>query len=131
MIPLAFATGFTFFDGPKAAVATAILGVISTLAPTLGPAIGGIITDTLGWRWRFFVHIRPGRLVAAGRAGLGSFERAEPKLLLKIDWLHAASLAAFLGGLQYVLEEGPRRQWFQDRIVASMAWVAAVGGAVF
>ena len=131
MIPLAFSTGFAFFDGPKAAVATAILGVISTLAPTLGPAIGGIITDTLGWRWLFFVNIAPGLIVALSLVGLGRFEKAEPRLLLQIDWLHAASLAAFLGGLQYVLEEGPRRQWLGDRGVAAMAWTAAVAGVVF
>ena len=131
MIPLAFSTGFTFFDGPKAAIATAILGVISTLAPTLGPAIGGIITDTLGWRWLFFVNIVPGAVVAISLVALGKFEKAEPRLLLKIDWLQAASLAAFLGGLQYVLEEGPRRQWFGDKGVAAMAWTCAVAGVVF
>ena len=131
MIPLAFATGFSFFDGQKAAIATAILGVISTLAPTLGPAIGGFITDTLGWRWLFFVNILPGALVAIALVGLGKFEKAEPRLLLKIDWLHAASLAIFLGGLQYVLEEGPKRQWFEDRGVAAMAWAATVAGFVF
>jgi DHA2 family multidrug resistance protein len=131
MIPLAFSTGFAFFDGPKAAVATAILGVISTLAPTLGPAIGGVITDTLGWRWLFFVNIVPGLAVAGLLIALGKFEKAEPRLLLKIDWLHATSLAVFLGGLQYVLEEGPRRQWFGDRGVAAMAWTCAVAGVVF
>jgi MFS transporter, DHA2 family, multidrug resistance protein len=131
MIPLAFATGFTFFDGAEAAMATAVLGVMSTLAPTLGPAIGGWVTDALGWRWLFFVNILPGSAVALAMVGLGRFERAEPRLLLKVDWLHAASLAGFLGGLQYVLEEGPQRQWFQDRAVAAMAWVAGVCGVVF
>src|SRR5580704_6645004 len=131
MIPLAFATGFAFFDGAEAAGSVALLGVMSTLAPTLGPAIGGWITDTLGWRWLFFVNIVPGALVAISLVALGRYEKAEPRLLLKIDWLHAASLAAFLGGLQYVLEEGPRRQWFGDRGVAAMAWTAAVAGVVF
>jgi len=131
MIPLTFATGFAFFDGAQAAMATAVLGVISTLAPTLGPAIGGWITATLGWRWLFFINIAPGALVAVALVMLGRYERAEPRLLREVDWLHAASLAAFLGGLQYVLEEGPRRGWLQDRIVAAMAWVALVAGVVF
>jgi MFS transporter, DHA2 family, multidrug resistance protein len=131
MIPLAFATGFVFFDGAEAAGATALLGVMSTLAPTLGPAVGGWITDSLGWRWLFFLNIAPGAIVTLALVFLGRFDKSDPKRLLKIDWLHAASLAAFLGGVQYVLEEGPQRQWFQDRIVASMAWVAAVAGAVF
>ena len=131
MIPLAFATGFAFFDGAQAALATAVLGVMSTLAPTLGPAIGGWITDTLGWRWLFFINIAPGLMVALPLVALGRWERAEPSLLGRIDWLHAASLAAFLGGLQFVLEEGPQRQWLQDRQVAAMAWIALVAGVVF
>src|SRR5215469_14203120 len=57
MIPLVFATGFSFFDGAQAAMATAVLGLISTLAPTLGPAIGGWVTEYLGWRWLFFINI--------------------------------------------------------------------------
>jgi DHA2 family multidrug resistance protein len=131
MIPLAFATGFAFFDGAEAAGSVALLGVMSTLAPTLGPAIGGWITDSLGWRWLFFLNIGPGAVVTLALVALGRFDKAEPRLLAKIDWLHAASLAAFLGGLQYVLEEGPQRQWFQDRIVAAMAWIAAIAGVVF
>lgn len=131
MIPLVFAAGFTFFDGAEAAMATALLGVISTLAPTLGPTIGGWITDSFSWRWLFYINIGPGLLVTFALILLGPIDRAEPRLLLKIDWLHAVSLAAFLGGLQYVLEEGPRHQWLQDRTVAATAWTALVAGVVF
>ena len=131
MIPLAFATGFEFFDGAQAAAAIAVLGVMSTLAPTLGPAIGGWITETLGWRWLFFINIAPGLMVALPLIALGGWERARPWLLRQIDWLHAVSLAAFLGGLQFVLEEGPRHNWLADPTVAAMAWIAGVAGVVF
>jgi DHA2 family multidrug resistance protein len=131
MIPLAFATGFQFFDGKRAATATAVLGVVSTLAPTLGPAVGGWITETLGWRWLFFVNIAPGAMVTLALVGLGRYERAQPRLLLQIDWLHALSMAAFLGGLQYVLQEGPMHQWLSDQRVAAVAWVTLVAGLVF
>ena len=70
MIPLAFATGFTFFDGAEAATATAVLGVMSTLAPTLGPAIGGWITEVLGWRWSASAGSRrPSRSCCSGSTG--------------------------------------------------------------
>ncbi|MFI4935271.1 MAG: DHA2 family efflux MFS transporter permease subunit [Caulobacterales bacterium] len=131
MIPLVFATGFTFFDGAKAAMATAVLGVISTLAPTLGPTIGGWITDSFSWRWLFFINIAPGLFVTLALVALGPIDKAEPHLLFRIDWLHAASLALSLGGLQYVLEEGPRLQWFEDRTVAAVAWTALIAGVVF
>jgi DHA2 family multidrug resistance protein len=131
MIPLVFATGFSFFDGPRAAMATAVLGVVATLAPTLGPTIGGWVTDMLSWRWLFFINIAPGVLVTLALIGLGRFDRAQPRLLAQIDWLHAASLAIALGGLEYVLEEGPRRQWFEDASVATVGWAALVAAAVF
>src|SRR6185437_4420289 len=97
MIPLAFATGFSFFDGAEAAGATAVLGVMSTLAPTLGPAIGGWITDSLGWRWLFLDNNAPGAPVTLTAGLLGGAQETETPMLMKIDWLHAASLAAFLG----------------------------------
>lgn len=131
MIPLVFATGFVFFDGAKAAMATAALGVIATLAPTLGPTIGGWITDSFSWRWLFFVNVAPGLLVTAALVALGPIDRGDVRLFGRIDWLHAASLVVFLGGLQYVLEEGPRRQWLQDRTLAAVAWATLIGAAVF
>ncbi|MFI4974574.1 MAG: DHA2 family efflux MFS transporter permease subunit [Caulobacterales bacterium] len=131
MIPMVFATGFAFFDGPKTAMVTAVLGVISTLAPTLGPTVGGWITDSFSWRWLFFINIAPGLLVTVALTMLGPIDRGEPRLLARIDWLHAAALAVSLGGLQYVLEEGPRHQWFEDRTVAAVAWTALVAGVVF
>lgn len=131
MIPLVFTAGFAFFDGPKRAMATAIVGVISTLAPTLGPTIGGWITETMNWRWLFFINVGPGLLVTLSLIWLGRVDKATPTLLGHIDWLHAASLAVFLGGLQYVLEEGPRHQWFDDPGIAGVAWVAGVAGMVF
>ena len=48
MVPTVFATGFAMFSGPRRAMIPAILGVVSTLAPTLGPTVGGWITDGLG-----------------------------------------------------------------------------------
>jgi len=52
-------------------------------------------------------------------------------MLKRIDWLHAVSLAIFLGALQYVLEEGPRHQWFEDQTVETVAWASFVAALVF
>ncbi len=131
MVPLVFATGFAMFEGPKRAAVPAILGMVSTLAPTLGPSLGGLISDALDWRWLFFINIVPGLAITVLLPALGKVDEAEPAMLKRIDWLHVASLAVFLGGLQYVLEEGPRHEWFQDPAVASAAWVSFVGAIVF
>src|SRR4051812_6498239 len=63
MVPSVFAVGFTIFEGKQRALIPAILGMVSVLAPTLGPTVGGIITDTIDWRWIFFINIVPGALV--------------------------------------------------------------------
>src|SRR6202046_4529634 len=55
-----FATGFALFSGPQRAMIPAILGMVSVLAPTLGPTVGGWLTDVAGWRWIFYVNIIPG-----------------------------------------------------------------------
>ena len=131
MVPLVFATGFAMFEGPKRAAVPAILGMVSTLAPTLGPSVGGWITDVADWRWLFYMNLIPGVAVTLLFPMLGKVDEANPAMLRRIDWLHVASLAVFLGGLQYVLEEGPRHEWFSDTAVQTAAWLSAVGAVVF
>jgi len=131
MVPLVFATGFAMFEGPKRAAVPAILGMVSTLAPTLGPSVGGWITDVADWRWLFFMNLVPGIAVTLFFPMLGKVDEANPAMLRRIDWLHVASLAVFLGGLQYVLEEGPRHEWFNDQAVLTAAWLSVVGAVVF
>jgi DHA2 family multidrug resistance protein len=131
MIPTVFATGFAMFSGKRRAMIPAILGVVSTLAPTLGPTVGGWITDEASWRWLFFINILPGAFIAIALPILGKVDEARPAMLKRIDWLHAASLALFLGCLQYVLEEGPRHQWFEDPTIQTVAWISFVAAIVF
>jgi len=131
MVPTVFATGFAMFDGKSRAMIPAILGMVSTLAPTLGPTVGGWITDVSTWRWLFFVNIVPGAFIAIALPILGKVDEAQPAMLKRIDWLHVASLAIFLGALQYVLEEGPRNQWFEDDTIKTVAWISFVAMIVF
>ena len=131
MVPTVFATGFAMFDGPKRALVPAILGVVSTLAPTLGPTVGGLITEVLDWRWLFFINIVPGLAITILLPMLGKVDEAQPSMLKRIDWTHVGSLALFLGGMQYVLEEGPRHEWFTDTNVSVAAWLSFMGAVVF
>jgi DHA2 family multidrug resistance protein len=131
MVPTVFATGFAMFDGKQRAMVPTILGVTSTLAPTLGPTIGGWITDTLSWHWLFFVNIVPGAFIAIALPLLGKVDEPDLSAFKRIDWLQAASLAVFLGCMQYVLEEGPRNQWFEDPTIQTVAWISFVGALVF
>src|SRR5215470_14993533 len=64
MIPTAFTSAFIYFDGKQRVLAAATVGGISSLAPTLGPTIGGWITENYSWHWLFFVNLLPGIFVA-------------------------------------------------------------------
>lgn len=131
MVPTVFAVGFTIFEGKQRALIPAILGMVSVLAPTIGPTVGGIITDMIGWRWIFFINVAPGALVTLLTILLIDVDRADRSMFARIDWSHLAAMAVALGGLEYVLEEGPRKDWFGDPTIVMVAWIAAIAFALF
>ncbi len=131
MIPTVFAVGFTLFTGKQRALIPAILGMVSVLAPTLGPTVGGLITEYINWRWIFFINVVPGVAVTALAIALLRIDRAIPAMLFRIDWLHLVAMAVFLGGLEYVLEEGPRLDWFGDSSITISAWLSLVAFVLF
>ncbi|MBV9882313.1 MAG: DHA2 family efflux MFS transporter permease subunit, partial [Sphingomonadaceae bacterium] len=131
MIPTVFATGFTLFEGRDRAMIPAILGMVSVLAPTLGPTAGGLITQALDWRWIFFINVAPGLAVTAATIWLVRVDRPDVSMFGRIDWVHLASMATFLAGLEYVLEEGPKQGWLEDGRIAVAAWVSAVAFLLF
>jgi DHA2 family multidrug resistance protein len=131
MVPTVFATGFAMFSGPQRAMIPAILGMVSVLAPTLGPTVGGWLTDAIGWRSIFYINIVPGALVTVLAISVIKVDRPNFKMLKTIDYSHLVAMAVFLGGLEFVLEEGPRKQWFEDSHIAIAAWVSLVAFALF
>ena len=60
MIPTVFTSSFHYFQGTRRVYSAAVIGTIASIAPTLGPVIGGFITDTLNWHWLFSVNLLPG-----------------------------------------------------------------------
>ena len=131
MVPTVFATGYALFSGKQRAMIPAILGMVSVLAPTLGPTVGGWITDAFGWRWIFYINVVPGAAVALLTILLIRVDRPNVEMLRRIDWVHLASMAVFLAGLEYVLEEGPRNDWFGDPAIALAAWLSLVAFGLF
>jgi MFS transporter, DHA2 family, multidrug resistance protein len=120
MIPLAFSAGFALFKGPKAAIIPAVLGVMGTLAPTLGPTIGGWITETYSWRHLFYVNVPPGLLIIATVPFYVRVDKPDLSFLKGVDWFSIPFIAIAMGGLGYVLEEGVRRDWFADSLIAAL-----------
>jgi DHA2 family multidrug resistance protein len=109
----------------------AILGMVGVLAPTLGPTLGGWLTDAVGWRSIFYINIVPGIVVTLLAATFIRVDRPKLAMLKRIDYAHLGAMAVFLGGLEYVLEEGPRHEWFADATITSAAWLSFVAFALF
>jgi DHA2 family multidrug resistance protein len=131
MIPTVFTTAFLYFNGQQRVLAAATIGAISSLAPTLGPTVGGWITDNYSWHWLFFINLAPGLFVAIVVPILVRVDKPDFSLLRGADYLGMALMAAFLGCLEYTLEEGPRWDWFGDPTIRATAWIAAIAGVAF
>jgi DHA2 family multidrug resistance protein len=131
MIPTVFATGYALFTGKKRAIIPAILGLLSSLAPTIGPTLGGWITDTLSWHWLFFVNIVPGLIITLTIPFFEAIDEPDFSLLRKFDFIGLGLLAVSLGSFEYVLEEGYRWNWLDDTTIRNFTWLAAVTGILF
>jgi DHA2 family multidrug resistance protein len=124
MIPTVFTSSFHYFQGNKRVYAAAVIGTIASIAPTLGPVIGGYITDALNWHWLFYINFIPGTLVAIFVGLLVKIDEPDLSLLREADYPGIALMAAGLGTLEYVLEEGTRWNWFSDSTITECAWIA-------
>lgn len=120
------------FPPAQRGMAFAIYGVAVVMAPAIGPTLGGYITDTLSWRWIFFINIPVGILSLI----LTSFMVEDPPALvermkkmrgkIQIDYIGIGLLAVGLGFLQVVLDKGDRDDWFQSTFITVFATVSAI-----
>jgi DHA2 family multidrug resistance protein len=131
MVPTVFASAYLLFPGPRQKLVAPVIGLIATLAPTIGPTVGGYVTDALSWHWLFFINIVPGIIVTVAALVLIDFDKPDYSLLDNFDWVGLISMAGFLGALEYVLEEGPRYEWFDDETIALFAVISALSALVF
>jgi DHA2 family multidrug resistance protein len=131
MIPTVFTSSFHYFQGTRRVYAAAVIGTIASVAPTLGPVIGGWITDTLNWHWLFYINLFPGVLVIGLVPVLVKIDKPDLSLLKGADYPGIVLMAVGLGSLQYVLEEGARWNWFDDSTIRIFASVATAAGMAF
>lgn len=111
LIPLVFSSVFLMFPKSSQGAATTIAGAFAVLAPTLGPTVGGYITETYSWPWLFLVNVGPGVLAITVAAVLAPRGCADRSVLWRIDWIAAGCLAIGLTALEIALKEGPQRGW--------------------
>jgi len=131
MIPTVFATSFLLFPGKKRAQISILIGLTATLAPTIGPTLGGWLTQEFSWHWLFLINVPVGALVAFNVWSFLDIDRANPALAKHFDLLGLIFLAAFLGSLEYVLEEGNRNDWFADALVRDLGIVTVLASVLF
>lgn len=131
MIPSVFAAAFTIFPPSKRSIVSPIVGLVATLAPTVGPTIGGYISHAMSWHWLFLINVIPGILVTAATWSLIDFDKPDHSLMKKFDWWGLLSMALFLGSMEYVLEEGNAKDWFNDEHIVLGTAVMVLGGLVF
>jgi len=131
MIPTVFTSAFVYFKGHQRVIAAAVIGGLSSLAPTLGPTVGGWITDSYSWHWLFFINLVPGLAVTVLVPLLVRIDEPDPSLLRGADYAGMLLLAVFLGCLEYTLEEGPRWGWLDDATIAATAWISGLAGLAF
>ncbi|MEY3259533.1 MAG: hypothetical protein RIT46_362, partial [Pseudomonadota bacterium] len=96
MIPTVFAVAFTAFPPEKRMLSSVIMGMIITLAPTVGPVLGGHLTEWLNWRWLFFINVPPGLLVLFLVSRYGDFDKGDRSLTKGFDWIGLAFMGVFL-----------------------------------
>ncbi len=131
MIPSVFAAAFTIFPPSKRSVVSPIIGLVATLAPTIGPTVGGYLSNAFSWHWLFLVNIIPGIIVTILTWSLIDFDKPEHSLWKKFDWWGLISMAVFLGSLEYVLEEGNNKDWFNDEHIVLGSVAMVIGAVVF
>lgn len=131
MIPTVFAAAYTIFPRSKQPLVAPIIGLVATLAPTIGPTVGGYLTDLFSWHWLFLVNLVPGIVVTVATWTLIDFDEPQLELFQHFDWAGLAGMAVFLGSLEYLLEEGPAKGWFDAHEIILAAVAVVAGAAVF
>ena len=131
MIPTVFAASFALFPAEKRAGVSVVIGLVATMAPTLGPTLGGYLTQSFSWHWLFLINVVPGVLVTALVWTCVDMDKGDRSLLKGFDVLGLLLMAVFLGSVEFVVEEGPRKDWFDDEMIAVFAAVALASGVGF
>src|SRR5438067_717656 len=120
------------FPPQKRGQAFAIYGVAVVVAPVIGPTLGGWITDTYSWHWVFLINVPMGLLslfLVGTLVSEPSGAEEERQVLLRnglrVDYIGFVLVATGLGSLEFVLDEGQRKDWFGSNMILGFALASA------
>ncbi len=131
LIPMAFTNMLISLPPSKQPIGMALFGITATFAPSIGPTLGGWLTNNLSWHYIFYINVIPGLLLLAGIwYGIKQLP-PKPELLQQGDWWGIGSMAIGLAALQVVLEEGSRKDWFNSFFIVSLGATAVICLSIF
>ncbi|MBI5576938.1 MAG: DHA2 family efflux MFS transporter permease subunit [Deltaproteobacteria bacterium] len=130
--PLSQAILLESFPPREHGMAMAIFGIGIMFGPIVGPVMGGYITDTMSWRWIFYVNIPIG-LLAVFMVSLFIHDPHYVKRTekAKVDVWGIALLTLGIGALQVILDKGQREDWLQSDFILVLAAVSVLSLALF
>jgi DHA2 family multidrug resistance protein len=126
LIPAVFSAVFLLFPPRLHAVATTIGGVVAVLAPTIGPVVGGFITEIWSWPWLFLINVIPGLVAAALTPLLLPRQLTNPGELAKLDIAALLIMVLALTGLEIGLKQAPHNGWLSPLCTGVL--LASAGG---
>jgi DHA2 family multidrug resistance protein len=130
MQPMAQAIMADSFEPHKRGQAFALYGLVAVLAPSIGPTLGGWITDNFSWRWIFFINIPVGIVAFILVTRLVEdppWIKADRSRLRNMDYLGLGFLTLAMGGLQIMLDKGEENDWFSSPFICVFALLFIFG----
>jgi DHA2 family multidrug resistance protein len=130
LLSVSAAIVYELFPKEKQNVASALFGVGIFVGPTIGPTLGGFITENFSWPWIFYINVPIGIAVAVICSRMLGEPAIKPKTG-RIDWAGIGLLAVGIGSLQTVLERGETDDWFSANYIVVLSVMAVLGLFLF
>ncbi len=131
LIPMCFSTIFEMLPPSQQPIGLSIFSLSATFAPSIGPSVGGYITDTFSWPYIFYLNLVPGLVLIGLLLYSLPATKMQLDLLKKHDIPGIATMAVGLSCLIYVLEEGQRKDWFGSDLIRNAAVIALIALTLF
>jgi DHA2 family multidrug resistance protein len=128
LVPLSQAILLDVFPREKHGQALAIFGLGIMVAPVFGPVLGGYLTETYSWRMVFYINVPLGLIALLMSVGYLP-QRAIRDI--KTDWAGLGLLIVAVGALQFILDQGQMRDWFNSRLIVAFTVVTVFATAAF
>ncbi len=126
LVPISQSILLESFPREKHGQAMAIFGLGAMLGPIVGPLLGGWITDTLTWRWIFYINIPIGVIAIIMNVLIIEDPPYMQRQKMKVDYWGLLFLSVGLGSLQFVLDKGENEDWFGSNMIVTFAIISAV-----